>query len=88
MNDYKDLDDFYERGSAINYIPEMKIKTLIVQCENDPMLSPACFPKDMARKHPYITLEVLKKGGHCGFPLKNDKNGSYAEVRAELFLNE
>jgi uncharacterized protein len=87
LNDYKDLDDFYERGSALNYIPDLKIKTLIVQAKNDPMLSPACFPKDLASKHPYITLEVLKKGGHCGFPLKNDRNGSYAEARAELFLN-
>jgi uncharacterized protein len=86
MNDYKDLDDFYERGSALNYIPDLKLKTLIVQAENDPMLSPACFPKDLARKHPFIDLEVLKKGGHCGFPIKNNKKASYAELRTQVFL--
>jgi uncharacterized protein len=88
MNDYKDLDDFYQQGSALNFIPDLKIKTLIVQAENDPMLSPACFPRDLARKHSYITLEVLKQGGHCGFPLKNSMMGSYAETRAEVFLSE
>jgi uncharacterized protein len=87
MNDYVSLDDFYERGSALNFIADLKIKTLIVQAENDPMLSPACFPKDMARKHDFLNLEVVKQGGHCGFPLKNNKNESYAELRASAFLN-
>jgi uncharacterized protein len=86
LNDYVSLDDFYERGSALNFIPDLKIKTLIVQAENDPMLSPLCFPKHLALQHPFITLEVLKEGGHCGFPLKNNRKESYAELRTALFI--
>ena len=86
MNGYPNLEDFYEKGSALNFIPDIKIPTLIVQAENDPMLSPQCFPTDLAQKHPFIHLETLKQGGHCGFPMKNNKEESYAERRAGVFL--
>ena len=44
INGYKSIDDFYEKGSALNFIPKLKIPTLIVQAQNDPMLTPECSP--------------------------------------------
>ena len=86
INGYSDLEDFYSNGSALNFIPQLEIPALIVQAKNDPLLSPECFPYDLANEHPNIHLETPIDGGHCGFPLAGDKKYSWAEHRALDFL--
>ena len=82
INGYDNLEDFYEKGSALNFIHKLKVPTLIVQAQNDPMLSPECLPVQLAENHAFIYLETPKVGGHCGFALPNDKAHSWAEYRA------
>ena len=86
INGYSDLETFYSIGSALNFIPKLDIPALIVQAKNDPLLSPECFPYDLATEHPHIYLETPTDGGHCGFPLAGDKKYSWAEYRALEFL--
>jgi uncharacterized protein len=88
INGYKDLESFYEKGSALNFIPQIKIPALIVQAINDPMLTPECFPYDLATNHPFIHLETPQYGGHCGFSLANDSQFSWAEHRALAFSKD
>ena len=80
------MEDFFEHGSALNFIPKLKIPALIVQAQNDPMLSPECLPVQLAENHPFIHLETPKVGGHCGFALPNDKAHSWAEYRSLEFV--
>ncbi len=86
INGYKSIDDFYEKGSALNFIPKLKIPTLIVQAQNDPMLTPECSPIQLAEKHKFIHLETPLQGGHCGFMLPNDREHTWAEYRAWDFV--
>jgi uncharacterized protein len=87
INGYDSLDDFYEKGSAVNFIPKLTIPALIVQAQNDPMLSPECLPVSLAERHKFIHLETPSVGGHCGFALPNDKEHSWAERRALEFVH-
>ena len=86
INGYKSIDDFYEKGSALNFIPKLKIPTLIVQAKNDPMLTPECSPIQLAENHKFIHLETPTVGGHCGFMLPNDREHTWAEYRALDFV--
>jgi uncharacterized protein len=87
INGYASIDDFYERGSALNFIPQMTIPALIVQAKNDPMLTPECSPIQLAENHPFIHLETPKIGGHCGFMIPKNKEHTWAEYRALEFIN-
>ena len=87
INGYASIDDFYEKGSALNFIPKLKIPTLIVQAQNDPMLTAECSPIQLAENHPFIHLETPRFGGHCGFMLPKDKEHTWAEYRAWGFVN-
>jgi uncharacterized protein len=80
--------EFYEFGSALNFISTIQIPTLIVNAKNDPILSGDCYPKDFLMHHKFITLEIPKKGGHVGFMLKNRKDITWMEIRTEQFLDE
>lgn len=85
VNGYKSLDDFYEQGSAVNFISQIKIPTLIVQAQNDPMLTKECLPVKLAKEHPKIYLETPQYGGHCGFTMKENRALAYSEVRSLAF---
>ena len=87
INGYASIDDFYEKGSALNFIPKLKIPTLIVQAQNDPMLTAECSPIQLAENHLFIHLETPRFGGHCGFMLPKDKEHTWAEYRAWDFVN-
>jgi len=85
LNGYKDAEDFYYNGSAINFMADIQIPTLLVNAINDPILTPACFPKEMCAKHPFITLEIPEQGGHVGFNIKG-KAFAWSEYRAWEFV--
>jgi uncharacterized protein len=85
LNGYPSLENFHENGSALRFIPQLRIPSLIVQAQNDPISTPKCIPIELARTHEYIHLEAPKYGGHCGFMLRGDKEHSWAEHRALEF---
>ncbi|GAB3247281.1 alpha/beta fold hydrolase [Larkinella harenae] len=84
VNGYRDADDFYEQASAVNYMPEITVPTLLVNAQNDPLLSPECSPAWLAEKHPMIYLETPRTGGHVGFAVRGDEF-TWVERRALEF---
>jgi predicted alpha/beta-fold hydrolase len=87
VNGYRDADDFYEQASAVNFMPGIAIPTLVLNAQNDPILSPECAPADLAQKHPQIFVETPRTGGHCGFLVPRDLH-TYSERRALAFASE
>jgi uncharacterized protein len=85
INGYRDMEDFYEKGSAINFISRLQIPTLIVQAQNDPILTTACSPTQLADNNRFIYLETPQYGGHVGFTHTQDKEHTWAEHRAIEF---
>ncbi|RYC67702.1 YheT family hydrolase [Spirosoma sordidisoli] len=85
VNDYRDADDFYEQASAVNFMAGICIPTLLLNAQNDPLLSPECSPDWLAQTHPHIFLETPRSGGHVGFMVARDAH-TYAERRALAFV--
>ena len=84
VNAYRDADDFYSQASAVNFMPGITIPTLLLNAQNDPLLSPECSPDWLAGTHRHIFLETPRKGGHVGFQVPGDSY-TYAERRALAF---
>lgn len=87
INGYKDAKDFYTQGSANNFIADISIPTLLVNSLNDPILTPSCFPRDLAKNHPYFHLEITERGGHVGFSWPG-KKFAWSEWRALDFFSK
>lgn len=87
VNSYRDADDFYQQASALNFMPGIVVPTLLLNAQNDPLLSPECSPVYLAESHSHIFLETPRAGGHVGFALPRDLH-TYAERRALAFAND
>lgn len=87
VNNYRDAGDFYAQASAVNYMGSITIPTLLLNAQNDPLLSPECSPVWLAEAHPHVFLETPRTGGHVGFALTRDPH-TYAERRALWFAQK
>ena len=88
LHGFRDAADYYEQCSSIRFVRGIQTPTLIINTLNDPFLTPPCFPAGLLEKHPFVTLQILSRGGHVGFTQFN-KNGLYwSEQRALEFLSD
>tara|TARA_R110000868_G_scaffold355134_8_gene616437 strand:+ start:208 stop:1170 length:963 start_codon:yes stop_codon:yes gene_type:complete len=83
---FKDALDYYEKCSSLQFLPNIKTPTLIINALNDSFLSPECFPVKEAKNNPNLHLEMPKYGGHVGFIDKD--NFYYNEKRALEFVSQ
>jgi hypothetical protein len=83
---FVDAYDYYEKNSSLQFLPQIRIPTLILNAENDSFLSPLCFPRELASELKNLYLEIPKYGGHVGF--YQPGNTYYNETRALRFLQE
>ncbi|MEM1119656.1 MAG: alpha/beta fold hydrolase [Bacteroidota bacterium] len=87
VNGFESAQAFYEFASAKNFMDNISIPTLLVNAQNDPILTPACNPVDLAKKNKHFYLEMPKQGGHVGFSMKNS-DYSYMALRGWEFVNK
>lgn len=83
---FKDGIDYYTKCSSRQFLPAIKIPTLIINAQNDSFLGPECYPYKEAKDNSNLYLEVPKYGGHVGF--YGSKNITYTEKRMIKFMNE
>lgn len=83
---FRDAVDYYTRCSCLQFLPHIKIPTLIINAKNDSFFGPECYPEQEAKNSGHLFLEVPKYGGHVGFT--GPKNITYTEKRAINFFNE
>ncbi|KJD36303.1 alpha/beta hydrolase [Tamlana sedimentorum] len=79
-----DAVDYYTKCSALQFLPNIKVPTLIINALNDSFLSPECYPVKEAKQNQELYLEMPNHGGHVGFIDK--KNVYYNERRALEFI--
>lgn len=80
-----DAADFYAQSSCEQFIPSIKVPSLMVNALNDPILGNECYPYKAAQDNSNFFLETPKTGGHLGFSLIHSKN-SWMEIRAHEFI--
>ena len=85
-NGFKDALDYYTQSSSLNFLPQIKVPTLLLNAANDTFLDDECFPFAFAKANKNLNLEVPKYGGHVGFFAKD--NIYYNERRTLKFFEE
>jgi hypothetical protein len=85
LHGFKNAEDFYTQASVIRYLDQIRVPTLLVNAQNDPMLTPECFPFAEAEQNPHLFLEVPRNGGHVGFS-KTLSREYWSEKRAVAFV--
>ncbi|WP_431157568.1 YheT family hydrolase [Winogradskyella poriferorum] len=83
---FKDAFDYYDRASSLQFLPNIKVPSLIINALNDSFLTASCYPVKEAKNNSQLFLEMPKYGGHVGFIDKN--NIYYNERRALAFVNQ
>ncbi|WP_347925711.1 alpha/beta fold hydrolase [Pontimicrobium sp. SW4] len=81
---FKDALDYYTQCSSLQFLPNIKIPTLIINALNDSFLSPECYPVKEAKANSCLHLEMPNHGGHVGFIQL--KSYYYNEKRALEFF--
>jgi hypothetical protein len=88
INGYTDMEDFYKNGSAKNFLHKIDIPALVIQAQNDPMLTTECFQFDLIKNLDNVNLEIPIYGGHCGFMKRGDRDSTWGERRAFEFITK
>ncbi|EDP69792.1 hypothetical protein FBALC1_09682 [Flavobacteriales bacterium ALC-1] len=83
-HNFKDAYDYYEKASCLQFLPNIKVPSLIINALNDSFLSASCYPVKEAKENPNLYLEMPQYGGHVGFIDK--QNIYYNERRALEFI--
>lgn len=83
---FKDGSDYYAKCSCLQFLPNIKTPSLIINALNDSFLSSECYPVKEAKHNPNLFLEMPKHGGHVGFIDK--RNIYYNEKRALEFVSQ
>jgi uncharacterized protein len=87
IHGFRDAADYWEKNSCRQFLPAIKLATLLVSAANDPFLGPNCYPHLEASESDFFHFEMPAAGGHVGF-YASGKNGEYwSETRALEFLN-
>ncbi|MES2560002.1 MAG: alpha/beta fold hydrolase [Bacteroidota bacterium] len=87
INGFKDAADYYAKCNSLQFLPFIRIPTLMVNALNDPFLTPSCFPEELAASHPYLHLETPEYGGHVGFAERLPNETYWSEQRALEFIS-
>lgn len=81
---YANALEYYEKSSALNFLPNIEVPTLLINARNDGFLSENSSPVAIAKNNPNFFLEMPDYGGHVGFLQK--KEATYTEERALEFI--
>lgn len=64
---FNSVSEYYEQSSSLQFIPNIKVPTLIINALNDSFLSTQCYPVRAANRSSSVFLEMPNHGGHVGF---------------------
>ena len=66
IHNFLNVQDYYTKASARQYLNAIEIPTLVIQSLDDPFMPPAVIP-DETELATNVQLEISEKGGHLGF---------------------
>jgi len=89
LHGFRDAEDYWARCSALFSLEGVRCPALLLSAEDDPFLAEGCFPRELARAHPFFHLETPAHGGHVGFVGSGHRSDEYfSERRAVEFLQQ
>ncbi len=69
LHGFRDADDYYSQSSAIRWVRNVRVDTLLLSAVDDPFLPPEVLGHVLteAEDNPFLHLEFTPNGGHVGF---------------------
>ena len=88
LHGFRDAADYWARSSALPFLPQITVPTLLLNAHDDPFLTPASLPFAEASASPFLFLEAPARGGHVGFMDLAKGLQPWSERRVVEFLKE
>ncbi|SHJ91419.1 hypothetical protein SAMN04488028_102127 [Reichenbachiella agariperforans] len=88
LHGFGTADNYYSSCSAIHFVPDITIPTLVVNAQNDPFLSESCYNTTNFETSDNVYFEMPKFGGHVGFSTKGTQGVYWSEQRAFDFISK
>lgn len=90
VHGFRDAADYYAQSSSIQFLPGIRVPTLLLSARDDPFHPPEVLDEveRIAQTNPYLATDFPARGGHVGFVegAVPWRARSYAESRAASFL--
>ena len=86
IHGFSSAEDYWRQCSCSTQLDNITIPTLLINAQDDPFLTPSCFPLETARNSQQLYLEIPKHGGHIGFVQFRQGPLYWSEQRAVEFL--
>ncbi|MEQ8764926.1 MAG: alpha/beta fold hydrolase [Planctomycetota bacterium] len=85
---FRDVDEYYEKASALPKLGSLTTPSLIIQAQDDPLIPFESFERPEITEHPWIELLAPECGGHNAFLSAKgpDPDRFWAEHRLFEFL--
>lgn len=83
---FKDAEDYYTQCSSAQFIPDIRVPTLLVNALDDPFLSDLCYPHEEVNQNEFVQMMTPKYGGHVGF-VQPSKGTYWSEEIGLAFIN-
>jgi hypothetical protein len=84
---FGDAANYYRTQSAIRFLAGIRVPTLLVQAQDDPMIPFEIFEGPEVRSNPYLRLVAPEHGGHLGFLSRRRPRFWADEVAGAWILN-
>jgi len=65
---FQNLDDYYQRASVSTVLHRLQIPSLMIACENDPIVLPETLRPALANASSALSVRWIERGGHVYFP--------------------
>ena len=86
LHGFRDAADYWSQSSARQFLPAIRVPTLLLNARDDPFLGVESFPVAEAESNPCLFLETPRHGGHVGFLDFRERNPIWSERRTVEFL--
>jgi predicted alpha/beta-fold hydrolase len=67
LHGFSGAEEYYARSSSNQFLPHIRVSTLLIQSQNDPFLPREAIPHSAFRENPHLNPLVSAGGGHVGF---------------------
>lgn len=86
-NGFRDARDYYAKASSLQYLPEIRVPTLVIHAEDDPFIPIEPFRNPVFGENEWLHLLATEHGGHVAFCGRRqpDEDRAWAENRCIEF---
>jgi predicted alpha/beta-fold hydrolase len=89
LHGFSSAEEYWRKCSSLQFIPNIKVPTLLLNAKDDSFLGAGCYPYKEAEESEFFFMEATEKGGHVGFIDFAKKGVYWSEKRAvEFFIDD